>query len=99
VTTTRGEIVEVQRFEHRRRAGIHVVVSSANETLPVHLGPELYLEQQGVKLAKGDQIEVTGSRVDVNGKPAIIAQQVRRGDQVLALRDEAGFPLWRGRRR
>jgi len=26
----------------------------------------------------------------------IIAQEVRRGDQVLALRDANGVPLWRG---
>jgi hypothetical protein len=99
VTSIRGEIVEVQRVEHRRGAGVHLVVASGGENLPVHLGPERYLEQQGVKLAKGDEVEVTGSRVDVSGQQAIVAQQVRRGDRVLALRDEAGLPLWRGMRR
>jgi hypothetical protein len=38
--------------------------------------------------------------VVVAGKPALIAQAIRRGDANVALRDDAGIPLWsRARRR
>jgi hypothetical protein len=44
-------------------------------------------------------VEVKGSRVTFEGKPAIIAAEVKKGDEVLKLRDENGFPMWSGWRR
>ncbi len=97
VTTIQGEIADVQRIERgRRHAGVHLVVAMGSDPIAVHLGPDFYLDGQALKLAKGDRIEVKGSRVTFGGKPAIIAQEVRRDGQVLALRDETGVPLWRG---
>jgi len=42
---------------------------------------------------------VKGSRFTLGGKPAIIAAEVKKGDEVLKLRDDAGFPMWIGWRR
>jgi hypothetical protein len=39
-----------------------------------------------------------GSRITYEGKPAIIAAEVKKGDEVLRLRDEKGIPVWAGRR-
>jgi hypothetical protein len=65
------------------------------DTVTVQLGPELFLRRQGLQLAAGDRIEVTGSRVKLGGKPVIVAAQVRRGKQVVTLRDPKGKPAWR----
>jgi hypothetical protein len=65
----------------------------------VHLGPQWYLENQDVKIEPGDRVEITGSRVTVQGKPTIIAAEVRKGDEVLQLRDAAGVPVWAGWRK
>ena len=35
-----------------------------------------------------------GSRLTFAGQPAVIAQEVTRGDEVLSLRNASGFPLW-----
>ena len=97
VTTIQGRIADIQRLDRgRRHQGVHLAVTSGSEALPVHLGPDFYVDAQPLKLAKGDQIEVKGSRVTFEGQPAIIAQEVRRGGEVLALRDADGLPLWRG---
>lgn len=64
--------------------------------MAVRLGPDFYVDAQSIKLAKGDEIEVKGARTTFYGQPVIIAQEVRRGDQVLALRDPNGVPLWHG---
>lgn len=64
--------------------------------ISVHLGPSWYLENQDIKLGPKDKGEVKGARVTFAGKPAIIAAEVKKGDQVLTLRDEAGFPVWAG---
>lgn len=96
VTTVQGEVADVQRIERRRHAGVHIIVATGTETIAVHLGPDFYVDLQELKLAKGDRVEVKGSRITFDGKPAMIAQEVRRGGQVLALRDVNGLPLWRG---
>jgi hypothetical protein len=39
---------------------------------------------------------VTGSRVTVAGKQAIVAQMLKRGDISLTLRNASGVPEWAG---
>jgi len=43
--------------------------------------------------------EVKGSRITYNGKPAIVAAEVKKGDTVLKLRDDNGIPVCAGWRR
>lgn len=98
VETISGEITEVSYQPSKKRAalmGVHVVVKTETETIPVHLGPVWYLSEQE-KLEKGDKIAVTGSRITYDGAPAIIAATVERNQMTLRLRDQNGFPVWRG---
>lgn len=99
ITTVQGDVVEVQRIDGMRHTGVHLTVAVGSEDVDVHLGPAFYVDAQGLALAKGDGIEVKGSRITFEGKPAIVAQEIRRGDQTLALRDASGVPLWRGQGR
>jgi hypothetical protein len=100
VTTIQGEVLDIQRIAGRRgHVGIHLTVAMGSEKLAVRLGPDFYLDRQALQLAKGDQVEVKGARTTFDGQPLIIAQEVRRGEQVLALRDANGVPLWRGQGR
>lgn len=78
---------------------VQLTLKTESETLPVFLGPHPYIDQQGVKITALDRIQVRGSRITVQGKPAIIAQEIRRGNQVLKLRDEKGVPLWSPQKR
>ncbi len=96
VTTIQGQVLDVQRIVRGRREGVHLVVATGSEQLGVLLGPAFYVDAQPLKLAQGDQVEVTGSRTSFGGRPVVVAQEVRRGGEVLALRDASGVPLWRG---
>jgi hypothetical protein len=60
----------------------------------VVLAPNWFLAKQDWKIAALDPLEVTGSRLNLAGKPAIIAQQVKKGEQIMKFRDESGRPLW-----
>jgi len=80
-------------------AAVTLAVKTDKETIAVHLGPEWYIGRLDAKIAKGDTVEVRGSRVTFDDKPAIIAAEVKKGDNVLALRDSAGIPVWSGWRR
>lgn len=98
IETIEGEITEVIYKPAKRKAsmmGVHVMLQTDSETIPVHLGPVWYLEKQE-KLEKGDKISVTGSRITYDGAPAIIAASIERNQMILRLRDENGIPLWRG---
>ena len=79
--------------------GVHLTLMTEKGPLSVHLGPEWYVERLDEMLAKGDLVEVKGSRVTFAGNPANIAAEVRKGNAVLKLRDESGIPVWAGWRR
>ena len=73
-------------------SGVHVVLKTDKGDVSVHLGPQWYLGNQDVKIEPKDTLEVIGSRAVVEGRPALIAAKVKKGEQVLELRDAAGMP-------
>jgi hypothetical protein len=101
VETISGEVVSVDKITPMKGMcyGVHLVLKTDKETISVHLGPGWYIENQDVKIAPKDKIEVKGSRITFEDKPALIAAQVKKGDDVLVLRDTSGFPVWSGWRR
>jgi hypothetical protein len=100
VETVRGEVVSVEKIPEKggMAGGIHLTLKTDKESVSVHLGPSWYLDQQSLKIAPKDQVEVRGSRITFEGKPAIIAAEVKKGQEVLKLRDDNGVPVWSGRR-
>ena len=101
VETLSGEVLGVEKITPMEgmSSGVHIILKTKEETIPVHLGPVWFIERQDVKIKKGDKIEVTGSKVMMRDKPTIIAAEVKKGDEVLILRDEDGIPVWSGWRR
>ena len=93
VETIQGEVTQVQEMQGMA-AGVHLQVKTAKETLMVILGPASYLEQQKVKIAEGDKVEIKGSRVQHPQMAMLIAGELKKGDQVVKLRDDQGTPLW-----
>jgi hypothetical protein len=80
-------------------SGMHLIVrpesaKSNAETTDVYLGPDDYLKDFGCHFAKGDKIQVKGSKVKFNGGPAVLAREVRLEATTLYLRDEQGVPYW-----
>jgi hypothetical protein len=80
----------------RGLGGTHIRVKTGADTLEVHLGPTAFLTEKKVAVAKGDTLQIVGSRVTVDGEPVFVAREVRKGETVWTLRDAAGLPLWRG---
>lgn len=101
VETISGTIESVDKITPMKGMmyGIHLILKTDKETISVHLGPGWYIERLDTKIEKGDRIEVRGSRVTMMGKPVIIASEVKKGDNILKLRDENGIPVWAGWRR
>lgn len=108
VETVSGDVVSVEEIHGqgwgqgrggRGAYGVHLTLKSDKEEIAVHLGPSWYLDKHGMRIAPGNRIEVRGSRITFQGKPTIIAAEVKKGDQSLKLRDDDGLPAWRGQGR
>ncbi len=101
VETISGTVEAVNQIEPMKGMyyGVHIMVMTDKGGLEIHLGPGWYVERLDTKIEKGDKVEVKGSRVTMSGKPVIIAAEVKKGDNVLVLRDSAGIPAWAGWKR
>ena len=77
--------------------GVHISVKADKETIPVHLGPAWFVANQDTKILVNDTIEVHGSRITYEEKPALCAAEAKKGANVLNLRNEDGTPLWSGK--
>jgi hypothetical protein len=92
-----GEVVSVDKITDRGTGyGLSLTLKTGKETILVYLGPGWFLEKQDLTFAPKDQVEITGSQITFQGKPAIITAQVKKGDKSLKLRDPAGIPAWAG---
>ena len=96
--TISGQVVSLEQIAARRGMGQGVVlkVSSGSDTLVVHLGPKWFLDEQQMKFAAGDAVEIKGVRTVRRGQDVFLAAEVKKGSDVLKLRDEQGAPLWAG---
>jgi hypothetical protein len=101
VMTVSGTIASLEEITPIKGmgVGVHLMLKTKTESVDVHLGPRWYLESQDADLKPGDVIEVRGSRILIDKKPAIIAIEIKRGEDVLVLRDADGVPRWAGWRR
>ena len=98
-TTLTGTVDEVKNVPAPGKGpgGLHLVLATQTGPMDVHVGPASFVTAKKVAFAKGDAITVIGSKVTLQAEEVVIAREIKKGDQVLALRDANGFPLWSGR--
>jgi hypothetical protein len=65
----------------------------------VQLGPDWYIDKQTPRIEANDTITVIGSRVTMDGRPAIVAADITKGNELLKLREDNGIPVWPRRNR
>jgi DNA/RNA endonuclease YhcR with UshA esterase domain len=93
--TVKGTVEDVQQYTGRGgRTGLHLILKTESSTLDVHVGPSAYISQQQFSFAKGDSIEVVGSKTTIRGTEALIARQITKDGKTLVLRDAQGIPQW-----
>ena len=99
-TTIHGTISAIERpASGRGQQGVHLVVQTSTGENTVHVGPQWYVDKQSMTLSKGDDVQVAGSRVTLDGSPVIIARTITKGTHTMQLRRADGTPLWAGRGR
>jgi len=97
--TVAGDVVSVENVSGRGQ-GIGLTLKTVSGTMTVHLGPQWYFEREGgLKIKAGDTVEIKGVKSFRRGDEVFIAAEVKKGGDVLKLRDEQGVPVWAGDRR
>lgn len=98
VETISGQVTKIDKIYPNKNMsyGIHMTINTSSGEISVHLGPGWYIENQDTQINQDDNVSVTGSKVTYEGIKVIIAKEVTKGDEVLKLRDDNGFPLWSG---
>lgn len=75
---------------------VHLTLKSDKGSLDVIVAPEKFLKEMEITFAKGDSIEVLGSRLTVEGNAVLLAREVTRNGDVILMRDEQGKGVWVG---
>src|SRR5690348_17235652 len=88
-----GTVESVRQVDsHQGWSGTHILLKTDKEDLDVHLGPTAFIAESGFTFAKGDRIEVLGSRMKVGATDALLAREVKKDGKTLVLRDANGIP-------
>ncbi|HXR16254.1 MAG TPA: hypothetical protein VN777_08555 [Terriglobales bacterium] len=88
-----GLVQEVQEFDCPVSEGefaSHLMLKTRDGVLQVHLAPVRIMAGQKLSFAPGDQIEVVGSRIKLNGQRGVIAREISRGGETFIFRDREG---------
>jgi DNA/RNA endonuclease YhcR with UshA esterase domain len=96
-TTLKGTVEDVKTVKGRHGwNGTHLTLKAEGKSIDVHLGPASFIKEKGFSFAKGDQVEVTGSKTEYSGAETIIAREVKKEGKTLVLRNAQGIPEWAG---
>lgn len=94
-----GKIVEViySKENSYDSRGVILFLSFEEDVIEVHLGPSWYINRQFKSFKHGEEITVTGSKVEYKNEEIIVAQILDRGSKKFQLRDQQGSPFWESR--
>jgi len=94
--TLQGSVQEIQQIKSDvNLAGTHLIVTTSSGTADVHVGPESFLEANGLKFAIGDWVKVSGAMASLPSGKVLLSRVITKGSQTLTLRTPQGFPMWR----
>lgn len=95
--TVKGTVQNVQEQAGKGgQMGTHLILKTDSGTLPVHVGPSVYIANKHFSFVKGDQIEVLGSKVALDGTETLLAREITKDGKRLILRNSQGVPEWAG---
>lgn len=103
VETIKGEVMTKDTITPPKgRSGLPAVGMTLKKedeyAIYVHLGPQWYFDKQELAIDIGDKVEVTGSKIMVEGNTVLLVSSLKKCDKTWQFRDQQGFPFWSGRR-
>jgi DNA/RNA endonuclease YhcR with UshA esterase domain len=92
-TTVKGTVRAVEDYTcpvSENEMGRHLHMQSAAGMMEIHLAPARVMRSQKFTFSPGDQLEVLGSKVKIQGQESIIAREITRGSESFFIRDREG---------
>ena len=89
----KGVVQQIQEFAcpvGEGEMGTHLMLKTDNGVLQVHLAPARIMRSQNLTFAPGDQIEVVGAKICLQGQDGLIAREIIRGNESFIFRDPQG---------
>jgi hypothetical protein len=78
--------------------GLMLNVRTRNrQRLRAHVGPVWFSEQFDVSAEPGDDITLTGSVVEMNGRQVMMVSEIVANQRRVRIREQEGTPVWAGR--
>jgi hypothetical protein len=95
-TTLKGVVEEVKEVPNSclGETGVHVILKTDTGPVEVQIAPVDFLKFMEVTFAKGDQLQIVGSKVTVADSPLVMARSVTRNNNEVVVRDKQGAPVW-----
>ncbi len=94
IETVQGKVAGISAPKEGKPGVVRLSLKTDHGTMPVILGPASYVDKENLKVKKGDDISVTGSKVTMHKKAEIMATEIKKGNETLDLRRSDGTPLW-----
>ena len=95
-TTVKGVVDEVKDRECpvSGTLGTHLMIKADGKVYEVHIAPTKLVKSYEVVFEKGDQVEIKGIKTTLQGVDAILAREIKRGNDDFVFRDPQGKPVW-----
>jgi len=93
-TKMRGTVDDVRLPSSAKEIVYLVLKTDGGPSVEVYVCPKSFLDDMGVAFAKGDQIDLNGSKVKRGDTDLILAREIVKKTDTLVLRDDKGKPVW-----
>jgi hypothetical protein len=75
--------------------GAHFMMEALDgKVYEVHLAPATFTKMFDMVFTPGEKVEVSGNTLVFQGKDAILARQIKHGNETVTFRDKKGNPSW-----
>jgi DNA/RNA endonuclease YhcR with UshA esterase domain len=96
-STFKGTITEVKDRECpvSHGMGSHFMLKLADgKTYEVHVAKTSFVKDLELVFKVGDEVEVTGVKLTFQDADAILAREIKLGNDLFTFRDKSGKPVW-----
>jgi hypothetical protein len=88
-----GTIEKIVNGTNGGPLGSHVLVSTADGIVDVHLGASAAVSAKNLGLSTGENIEITGMMATMDGNSVLLARILTTASRIYMLRNERGVPV------
>jgi hypothetical protein len=94
-TKTQGVVDDIKLLAlGSRKDFVELIVKNGDDKVPVYVCPKPFQDEMGISFTKGDEIQITGSKVKQETSDVILARQLVKGTDTLMFRDDKGNAVW-----